>query len=192
MRDLRLMIGAGQVEEIAAVGAYLRIKSAAVPLLIEIEGGKSRFEIAKGGSVKVMPFTRFSVSHSSGTDQAIVIAVGDEGEEQTEGVMTGDVAVSNLKSAVQVGNSSLVRRTITTSAGALASVNPNRAFISIRNQDDVGTIWISSSSVSVGNGWKLGPGESIEFMGGAVFTGVLIAIGDAASNPNVMVWEGSY
>lgn len=192
MRDLRFLVGAGQVEEQAAVGAYLRIKSASVPLLIEIDGGQSRFEIAKGGSVNLKPFTRFSVSHSSPVDQAIVIAIGDEGEEQTEGVMTGEVVVSNLRSISQAGAASAIRRTITNSAGAIVGDNSRRAFLCIQNQDAIGTIWISPTTVAQGTGWRVGPGETLELSGGIVFTGVLIAVGDAASNPNIFILEGTF
>lgn len=192
MRDLSLMISAGQVEEIAAVGSYLRIKSASAPLLIEIDGGKSRFEVAKGGSAKLMPFTRFSVSHASPVDQAVVIAIGGEGEEQTEGVMTGEVAVNNLRTISQSQAASATRRTVAQVSGAIVSANPNRAFLCIQNQDDVGTIWISPTTVAPGTGWRLGPGECLEFSGGIVFTGAMSAISDAASNPNILVLEGRF
>lgn len=192
MRDLRLMIGAGQVEEVAAVGAYLRIKSASVPLLIEIEGGKSRFEIAKGGSANLMPFQRFSVSHSSGTDQAVVIAVGEDGEEQTEGVMTGEVAVSNpIQRLPALLN--FQRVTVTSAAGMLISANPTRSTLLIKNQHDFGAIWIkpllAGGATQPGTGWKLGPGEALEIKGVAVFTGQLQVVGDIASNPDVILWE---
>ena len=194
MRDLRLMIGAGQVEEVAAVGAYLRIKSASVPLLIEIEGGKSRFEIAKGGSANLMPFQRFSVSHSSGTDQAVVIAVGEDGEEQTEGVMTGEVAIPGgviINNPVVYTNVTHTQRTVTNTSSAIAPNRPTRSFLIIQNRSFVGSIYVKFvTSATVADGIRIAPGEKLEFLAGVVPNGLIYAIGDLASNSDVLVVEG--
>ncbi|ABE49091.1 ubiquitin-like domain-containing protein [Methylobacillus flagellatus] len=190
-------VQAGGEEIPALTGDYIRIEKALVPVRVRTENGDD-FTLDEGEEANIGEFKRLILGHGGVGEEEIRLFVGTGGARVGSAKVSGGVSVpggvnvNNLRSAVQVGNSNLVRRTITTSAGELAAVNPNRAFISIKNQDEVGTIWVSSGSVSVGNGWELGPGESIEFIGGAVFTGVLIAIGNAASNPNVMVWEGSY
>lgn len=183
MRDLRFLVGAGQVEEQAAVGAYLRIKSASVPLLIEIDGGQSRFEIAKGGSVNLKPFKRFSVSHSSPVDQAIVIAIGDEGEEQTEGVMTGEVAVSGWAKAANIAGAVSTQYEIGPVSQMIMGFAASRRGVKVKNMSTVGTAYLrfatSNFPATQANSWPLGPGEELDL--GFANTGYCMAIADALS-----------
>ena len=84
-------------------------------------------------------------------------------------------------------------KTVTNASGSLISANPSRQYLCIQNKDANGSIWVTFGGVAAtqANGLRIGPGGFWEWDGaGAVPTGVANAIGDLATQSNVVVLQG--
>lgn len=82
-------------------------------------------------------------------------------------------------------------KTVTTASASLVAANTARRYLEIQNKDAAGSIFVNVAGVAAttANGRKIGPGESWALLG-YVPTGEVFAIGDAASNANIVVIEG--
>lgn len=82
--------------------------------------------------------------------------------------------------------------TVTNANSTLRGANPARKYLLIQNKDSVGTIYVmlQDSIATISPGITLGPGDSLE-LASIVPTNIIRAIGDIASNPNVLVVEAS-
>lgn len=83
-------------------------------------------------------------------------------------------------------------RTVTNVSSNMISANPLRKYLLIQNRDPVGSIYINFMvAATVANGIEIKPGGSLELTGASgVSTNQVRAIGDLASNPNVITLEG--
>jgi len=82
-------------------------------------------------------------------------------------------------------------KTVTTASSGMLGANGNRGYLLIQNKDAVGNIWVrvDGGGATVATGVQIGPGSTWEITG-RLPTGAINAIGDIASNPNVLVVEG--
>jgi hypothetical protein len=100
--------------------------------------------------------------------------------------VTGAVAVTNV-------NASLTNTaaTVTNADGQLLPANATRRYLLVQNKDAVGNLYVKfgAGAATTANGVKIAPGGSYEFAGFAPANEVR-AIGDIASNANVVVVEG--
>lgn len=98
----------------------------------------------------------------------------------------GDVNVLNNQGAF-----TSTAKTVTNASASLVAANAQRRFLEIQNKDGSGAIFVNVAGVAAttSNSRKIPPGESW-CLSGYVPDGQVFAIGDAASNPNVVVVEG--
>lgn len=97
---------------------------------------------------------------------------------------TGSVTIAN-------GGFSQAQATVTTASSTISAVNLGRRYLLIQNKDTTGTIYvrIDGAAATAANGLTIEPGGSFEISGRCP-NGAITAIGDIASNANIIVIEG--
>jgi hypothetical protein len=107
-------------------------------------------------------------------------------------VVTDDdeMGYDSFSIAGQQGAYTQAAATVTNVSGQLLAANSNRRVLLIQN-NGTGDIYLNlaGAAATVGNGIKLGPGQSYEASGYCP-SAAIMAIGSIASNPNVVVVEG--
>jgi hypothetical protein len=107
-------------------------------------------------------------------------------------VLVGGVSITGVLPVR--GNAALTStaRTVTNAAANLLGGNSARTYLLIQNKDSAGRIWIAfGGAATQANGILIPPGGFVEWDGsGTVPTGAVSAIGDLASNTNIVTLEG--
>lgn len=82
-------------------------------------------------------------------------------------------------------------KTVTNASAQLVAANSSRQYLLIQNKDTAGSVYVNfgAGAATTANGVKIEPGGSYE-MAATQSTQALQAIGDIASNANVLVVEG--
>lgn len=82
------------------------------------------------------------------------------------------------------------QKTVTNASGQLVAANANRQYLLIQNKDAAGNVYIAwGGAATTAAGIKIPPGGSFE-QPATQSTQAIFAIGDIASNANVVVVEG--
>lgn len=187
MREFTLSIPAGEEVDLFAPGDYIRIKSAAVPVVVENRDAGDKVELSDGDDARLNRFNHLALSHASASVHVVKVMIG-AGTSVGSARIGGSIAVSSLTPSRFTGSNT--QKTVTTASALLVAANANRAYLLIQNKDATGNIWIAfNASATPANGVKLGPGQSYE-LNCNIPTAVVYAIGDVASNSNVVVVEG--
>jgi len=127
----------------------------------------------------------------------------DRVQIQTAGADTVTIGIGNGQSRYNRGGQSSVTitnvngpfsqavATVTTAAAALAAAAPTRRYLLVQNKDAAGSIWLNfgGAAATQANGIKIPPGGAYECQGFAP-TGSISALGDIASNANIIVVQG--
>lgn len=125
-----------------------------------------------------------TVQISSATAQTVRFAYGsgEGGTRRTSGT---------VQLAGEQGAYTQAAATVTNASAQLVAANTNRRFLLVQNKSQTGTLYLNlaGAAATVGNGVLIGPGDSIE-LDAYCPTGAVFAIGDIASNPDVVVVEG--
>ena len=81
--------------------------------------------------------------------------------------------------------------TVTTTSAQLIAANGARQYLLIQNKSSVGNIWLSHSAgpATQANGLRIAPGGYWEW-DSTIPTGAVFAVGDVASNPDILIIEG--
>lgn len=81
--------------------------------------------------------------------------------------------------------------TVTNASASLVAAKANRSYLLIQNKDAAGNIWLNlaGAAATQANGVKIPPGGSLE-LNCNMLTAQIFAIGDIASNANIVVVEG--
>lgn len=201
MRPYTLKIGVGELAQIQAIGNYIRVKTSAVPLLVEVPENSESAELEQGDAVELTAFNRLRISHASGSEQTVKIYIGRNTRlvsAQVGGAVTvsGSVEVTNDSgNALPVTNASPVQAAFTNAAaivtnasGQLIAANATRKFMLVQNKDAAGNIYLNlgGAAATVASGVKIPPGGSL-LLDNTVPTGAIFAIGDIASNAGIVV-----
>lgn len=194
MRTIQIKIAPGAAYELAAVGDYVRVRQSAVDLLIENPDANEIIEVSQGDDFQFTRFQRLRISHTNGAEQTVklIIASGKKaGSSQVSGSISGTVAISSVAGQSPVrATGSNAGATVTNASAQLVAVNASRNYLLIQNKDATGNIWINfGAAATQANGVKIQPGGSFE-LNCNVLTAVVNAIGDIASNANVVVVTG--
>ncbi|WP_430433984.1 hypothetical protein [Methyloversatilis sp.] len=125
------------------------------------------------------------VEFYSATAQTIKFAV------RMESSVSYDRAVGNVAVTNTGGTFNNTAKTVTNASGGFLSANTLRRYLLIQNKSASGNIWVcfGNGPATTANGVKIPPGGSYEMQGFAP-TNNIQAIGDIASNPEVLVVEG--
>jgi len=189
MREYKLIIPAGEMVQIAAVGDYVRVKSsgvAGVKVMIESPDCGELLNMDAGDAVILSAFGRLNVSHDNVGIQTIVLLIGNgtRAESSTVHQLLGSISVQAS------GAMTSTQKTVTNASSSLVADNPLRRFLAIQN-NGAGSVFVNVAGVAATlvNSLKIGPGASLMF-DAFTPTGQVFAIGDIASNTAVVVVEG--
>lgn len=184
---------AGQRVEFYEPGDFFRLMAATSDLTVEYyKNGK---EIAEAVAVTVGyaekfeegGFDRFVITNGA-TAQTVTIATRNGSTVQYDTPPNGQVTVTNNAST----SFTHAQKTVTTTSSAMLTSNANRRYLLIQNRDTVGNIWVmlNGATATQAAGIKIEPGGSLELTP-FCSTNFITAIGDIASNANIMVVEGN-
>lgn len=136
--------------------------------------------------------------HNEGTYFDRVQIDVQAGDTVTIGIGNGQVRYNRANGTVDVNTNAPTRATVaqtavtvTNAASSIAAANNARKYLLIQNKDLTGNVWLNfAGTATTANGIKVVPGGFFSLDAGAVITQAISAIGDIASNDNVLVVEG--
>lgn len=195
MSNIAETINASGYKEFGVQGDFLRLMVATGD--VEIVYYKNGAEIARTGKVKAgyaetfrgVNFTSLRVYDKSGAGNAVEFVYrlgGDVRYDRSVGSV--DITALTPTQAETVGQ---VQSTVTNASGLLLAARAGREYLLIQNKDPAGIVYLNlaGAAATVAGGVKLPAGGSFE-LNCNILTGAIYAIGDIASNANVIVVEG--
>lgn len=176
-------------------GQFFRLISNVSPVDVEfyLRGQKigEALQMDSGFYSDGMSFDRVDVT--TGALEVVKFGVTDRrmGYDRSAGsvvITGGTVSVAGITNQAAPGNT---QKTVTNASAQLLAVNAARRFLMVQNKDSSGRIWLyfGAAAATQSNGLMLEPGEEL-VLNDCVPTVEIRAIGDAASNANVVVIEG--
>lgn len=182
---------AGQTVRQDGAGTFFRLlrTTGEVDIVFYRRGAEvARAEGMEAGYSENIPEGFDALLIASASGQEVKWATRQGGEIRYDRII-GNVVVDNQASAN--GDFSNTAKTITTTEGQVLAANASRRYLLIQNKDNTGNIYIKfgAGAATVANGLKLEPGEAYE-ASQYVPANEVRAIGDIASNANVLVVEG--
>lgn len=178
-------IAGGLVSTRLFSGAYFNILSATGP--IDVRTDKVNLKgLTAGQGFEKQPFQRLEITDASGASNVIRYVIADEGFIAG---LTGNMTISSIV-PVQSGSFANTDNTVTNASGILVAANTARKYLMVQNNSATGTIYlVFGATATAALGIAISPGGNYE-MNGAQSTQAIHAIGDIASNPDVLVVEG--
>lgn len=178
---------AGESRLFALTGQYFEIIDASFPVDVTL----SDFYGAQRGLMKSaeasfnLKNTEFGVIQiTSASAQTIRFAYG-----------TGEAGTRRAAGAVSIvgqqGAYTQAAATVTSASAQLLAAKADRRYLLIQNKDAAGLLYVNlaGAAATAANGIRIGPGDSLELTSFAPI-GAVFAIGDIASNANVVTAEG--
>lgn len=178
---------AGESRIFALTGQYFELIDAPNPVnvtLSDVFGAQRGLMKAAEASFNLKG-TEFAVIQiTSATAQTLRFAygTGEAGTRRTSGT---------VQLAGEQGAYSQAAATVTSASAQLVAANTNRRFLLVQNKSQTGTVYLNlaGAAATVANGVLIEPGGSLE-LNAYCPTGAVFAIGDIASNPDIVVVEG--
>lgn len=170
--------------QLLAEGSYFRILTAIGSVNIIGDSFGKLGPINRGQGLEDMPYKRLIIEDVSGSINSGTILVSESNFiDQT---LYGSITLLG-----QQGAFAQAAATVTNASALLAAANANRRYLLIQNNDGAGNIFVNlaGAAATVADGIKIAPGGSYEVQG-FVPSGALYAIGDIASNANIVLIEG--
>lgn len=158
MKQITLKIAAGQAEEIAVVGDYVRIHSASVQVRIEDDANGVDATIEQGDALNLRPFKRLRVSHADASEQAITLLIGNQTSADSARV-GGSMQISAFTNNGAAVQSSAA---VTVDAQILAA-NLARGYLALQNIGAADIFFTIDGGTADANGFKLGGGQMIVY-----------------------------
>lgn len=178
-----LTIASGATANLLVTGDYFKIMSASGPVSVRSDFGELSGLIA-GQGLEDTPFKFLTIRNQLGASNNVRIFVGDE--KFIDG-MSGAVAISTNAMPTASGHTNTAA-TVTNVAALLDAANTGRKYLAVQNNSATGTLYLGfAAGVTAANGIKVVPGGFWEPL--CVPTGAIYAIGDIASNPNIVIVE---
>lgn len=197
LREVTIKIVAGGSDEFAFKGNYLRAKTAPYTVSIEnIEsGGRDVFSLQEGeDALFTDEFERLRVTNTGAADAYFTFIIGKDAKVSSAKV-SGSVIITSgsLQITAQMPPQAIganTQKTVTNASASMVAANAARQYLLIQNKDTAGVIYINfGAAATVANGLKIAAGGSFE-LNSNMLTGQIFAIGDIASNANIVVIEG--
>lgn len=187
---IELTLEAGVAVEFTEAADFFRVMKAPTTDITVIFYAQGR-EVARAENVgagyaekSATLFDRVRISSTAGGAVGFVTRLGNEVRYDTP--PNGQVTVTNTAGAF-----TQVQATVTNASAQLLAARSNRRYLLIQNNDATGDIFVrlDGAVATVGNGVRIAAGGSYEISGFAP-TGAVVAIGNIASNANVITVEG--
>lgn len=190
MRPITLKVPAGGSVDFAAVGNYVRLKSAVVPITIEAPDNNEKADFEAGDDAVLTPFKKLSVYHADAAEQTITLYIGN-GTRQSSSKVGGTIVAKPTQAGGATTHAAVAVGVV---SAQIVAANPNREYLFVQNRDPVATIYININGAAVtlgpgGNGIAIPPGGYYESTSAWVSLAAVTAIGTAATN-NILVVEG--
>lgn len=217
MSDLiKQIIAAGEVVRWRRAAGLMLINEASAPVDVQVmrAGAEVFSALAIGRGVKVRPaggFDELVFKNPAGASVALEVFItsGDVDVQISTGIsVTVDNDVANpvpvdiqgatitagevsLTGATHRGAFTNTQKTVTNADGQLLAANAARRYLLIQNKDASAQVWVKfgAGAATTANGVLIAPGGSYELQG-YVSSDEVRAIGDVASNANVVTVEG--
>lgn len=186
-------ITAGTWFEYYEPGDFFRILTDSASTTFDVEFYSAGKEIVDAASVKAGyserfiggGFDRIKIRATVNSTVQFVIRLGN--------IVGYDIAPTGSVLVNGITNKATFTHSISNVANVATLIKAameGRKYLLIQNRDDVGNIWVKLDGFfsSMSFGVKVGPGESLE-LADACPSVSIYAIGDIASNPNVLVVE---
>lgn len=188
---------AGQRLVVNEVGRFFRVLEADDPVNVTFYlGGKevARAELVKAGYAETYNDGGFdSLAITSPTAQVVQYAVRLQSTVDYDKAPVGDTQVLNVVgvSPSQTLTGTQTAENVTSASTSILSALAGRTYLFIQNKHATGTIWINLMGIAAtqANGIRLEPGEFFEMAGNRVTAAAITAIGDIASNTDVVAVE---
>lgn len=187
-----IVLGAGQTVKFSDLGNFVRVLSASEPVTVrtyrngqvlteaaEVTGGYAeQFEINN-------PFNEVEIY--SATAQTVQIAIRLGQVVYFDQAPTGTANI--LAQVPAQGTGSNTQKTVTNASASLLAANAAREYLLIQNKDASGNIYINfGAAATIANG-VLVPPKGTLILDSNMLTAQIFAIGDIASNANIVVVE---
>lgn len=187
MRPYRLKIQAGKTIELGVTGNYVRIADSLVSVTIETIDYQNMVTLTEGEEVTLAPFNGLRISHADVIEQEILIYVAS-GAKIGSSKVAGAVSITGEQGAFTQSRASL-----SNVAATLLAANADRRYLMIQNNDAAAVMRLSLDGVAptVAEGFRIGPGDSID-LSGFMVSGEIKAIMETATAAaaNVEIVEG--
>jgi hypothetical protein len=183
-------IAAGERKEYFDPGDFFRLLEAEFPVTVSFYRNGAEVAESEGVSegyaerFRESTFDRFTITSATAQLLRFVARLGNDVLYDTP--PNGDVSVTNNNGAFTHD-----AHTVTNASATLKAAKPTRRYLLIQNNNATGSIFVrfDGAAATTANGIKIEPGGSVELQG-FVPTGAIVAIGDIASNANVLTLEG--
>lgn len=171
-------------------GSYFRLLSLTYP--VDVQFLRHGTVVFTAGQV----LDGFWSKPAGGFDEVMITSAS--AQTVTLGITTGDAGYDRAVGSVSVTNQPVnngiltdTAQTVTNASGQLLAPNAARRFLLVQNKDAAGNIFLTfdGGAATVANGVKIAPGGSL-ILDVYAPTGAVMAIGDIASNANVVTVEG--
>lgn len=184
---------AGEVKTFSVSGNYFELidaPSGGVDVILSDRSGgqlASMRNIGAGYFVRPGPYEVVQITSASAQSISFFVADGDAGTRR----LSGNVTVTSAPAVVLpvLSNLANAQATVTTTSAQLLAANAARKYLLVQNKDPVGTIWLGWGTVTQANGIRVPPGGFYELPDYNT-TQALSAIGDLASNANIVTVQG--
>lgn len=196
-----ITIQAGQRVEFIEAFDFVRVMDATGLLSLEFHREGREVDEAQGVGLG------YSESFAKPCDKLVI--VNDEAGPQTvkfatrlgsrvafDKPPTGSVSVTNIPQVIVMPTTTTlfaqVQKTVTNASAQMVPFNSIRKGLTVQNKSETGSVWINvtGAAATQANGIRIKPGETFS-MDGRVSGQAITAIGDIASNADVVVIEVS-
>lgn len=172
----RRLFSGSQFKIISATGA-LNVRTD----VVRLDG------LVSGQGFESAPFQFLELTDASGAANTVRYVVSTEGF--IDGI-TGAMQVTQMVPTRSVSYANTLK-TVANASGQLIASNTSRTYLLIQNKDAAGNVYLNfgAGAATVANGIRIQPGGVYE-LNANISTQAIQAIGDIASNTNVLVVEG--
>lgn len=182
---------AGQTVKFSDVGNFVRVLSANAGVTLRAFKNGQVISESKGvttGYAEEFDENFEAVEVYSATAQTVQLVIRLGVKVYFDAPPSGNVSVTNLTPAQATAINT--NPAVTNVSSLIVGANPAREYLLIQNKDDVGNIYIVfGTGATIANGVKIEAGGSFE-LNCNIITSAIFAIGDIASNSNIVVVQG--
>lgn len=177
-------IAANQTLQKLVTGSYFKILSSTGAIDLTSEKANLKGLVA-GQGLEKNPFKRFELKDASGASNTVRYVVADDGF--LDGVQ-GSVTIGQ-NAITQSGSFANAAATVTNASASLIAANAVRKYMLIQNNGAAAIYITFGGAATLTTGIKIAAGGAYE-SGEVASTQQVFAIGDIASNPNIVTVQG--
>lgn len=136
---------------------YIRIKAASAEFRFKTDAGDD-FVLSEGEEAKIERFQVIRITNRGGSAETLSLYIGNQGAEVGSAKVSGSLSLSGA--SLSQGRESVSNVNVQLLAG-----NSSRRYLLIQNNDTacVLRVTVDGAVATAGEGFRLQPGESIEF-----------------------------